>query len=74
MQLSSAGTVGDVEVKQRLAVALNGFLEPIREKRAHYEEHPDLVREALMKGTRHAKQVAEATMAEVRERMGITYF
>ncbi len=69
-----AGTVGDVEVKQSLAAALNKFLEPIREKHTYYEEHPDLVREALIEGTRHAKQVAEVTMAEVRERMGITYF
>jgi len=69
-----AGTVGDVEVKQRLAIALNNFLEPIREKRAYYEEHPGQAREALMEGTRRAKQVAEATMAEVRERMGIMYF
>jgi tryptophanyl-tRNA synthetase len=68
------GTVGDVEVKQRLAVALNSFLEPIREKRTYYEQHQDQVREALMEGTRRAKQVAEATMTEVRERMGITYF
>ena len=69
-----AGTVGDVEVKQKLARALNNFLTPIRERRAHYEDHPALVHEALMEGSRRAKQVAESTMAEVRERMGITYF
>ena len=69
-----AGTVGDVEVKQRLAMALNAFLAPIREKRAYYEERPNLVREALVEGSRQAKKVAEATMLEVREKMGILYF
>ena len=69
-----AGRVGDVEVKQRLARALNGFLAPIRERRAYYEERPDLVQEALMDGTRQAKKVASATMTEVREKMGIMYF
>jgi tryptophanyl-tRNA synthetase len=69
-----AGTVGDVEVKRRLATALNKFLDPIRERRAQYEERPALVMEALMQGTEQAKKVAAATMAEVRERMGIMYF
>ncbi len=52
------GTVGDVEVKQKLALALNAFLDPIRERRAHYEARPKLVREALAAGTGHAKKVA----------------
>jgi len=69
-----AGHVGDVEVKQRLAEAINRFLAPIRERRAHYLERPKVVEEALMEGTRRAKKVAEATMAEVRENMGIMYF
>ena len=68
------GKVGDVEVKQKLALALNRFLAPIREKRAYYEERPALVREALLEGTRRTKRVAEDTMREVRERMGILYF
>src|SRR3990170_3427761 len=45
------GKVGDVEVKQKLARALNAFLEPIRERRAYYEARPKLVREALAAGT-----------------------
>ena len=68
------GKVGDVEVKQRLAKALNTFLAPIREQRAYYQERSETAREALVEGSRGAKKVAEATMAEVRERMGILYF
>jgi tryptophanyl-tRNA synthetase len=68
------GLVGDVEVKQKLANAINRFLDPIREKRTYYEGHPMVVKEALFEGTRKAKSVAEATMREVREKMGISYF
>jgi tryptophanyl-tRNA synthetase len=68
-----AGKVGDVEVKQKLARALNTLLEPIRERRAYYEAHPALVKEALERGTSHARTVAQATMADVREAMQINY-
>ena len=68
-----AGKVGDVEVKQKLARALNSFLDPIRERRAHYEAHPNIVREALAAGTAHGKKVAEQTMAEVRAALRLTY-
>jgi tryptophanyl-tRNA synthetase len=67
------GAVGDVEVKQKLAAALNAFLDPIRERRAHFETRPNDVREALAKGTAHAKQVAEATMADVRTALKLNY-
>ena len=67
-----AGRVGDVEVKQKLAAALQEFLEPIREKRRYYEQHLDDVKGALVEGTKKAKAVAEATMAEVRSAMRIT--
>ncbi len=67
------GTVGDVEVKQKLALALNAFLGPVRERRAYFEERPDLVREALAAGTAHGKKVAEATMAEVRDALRLDY-
>ena len=59
------GAVGDVEVKQKLSIALNRFLDPIREKRAYYEGNSKVVKEALLEGTRKAKSVAEATMIEV---------
>ncbi len=66
-----AGRVGDVEVKQRLARALNAFMEPVRQRRRFYEQRMDEVKEALLAGTRRAKQVAEATMADVRSAMRI---
>ncbi len=67
------GAVGDVEVKQKLAAALNVMLDPIRERRAEYASRPDAVREALAKGTEHARKVAAETMAEVRSALKLNY-
>ncbi|MCK4316417.1 MAG: tryptophan--tRNA ligase, partial [Anaerolineae bacterium] len=46
------GKVGDVEVKENLARAINGFLDPIRERRARYEAQPGLIEEILAGGIR----------------------
>jgi tryptophanyl-tRNA synthetase len=67
------GTVGDVEVKQRLATALNTFLDPIRERRAHFAANMGLVRDALADGTSRARQGAQATMALVRDALDLGY-
>ena len=69
-----AGRVGDVEVKQKLAVALNEFLDPIRQRRRYYEQRLDDVKAALLDGTRRGKTVAEATMEEVRSAMRISAY
>src|SRR4026209_1340526 len=45
------GGAGDVAVKKKLAVAINALLDPIRERRAHFEARPKLVRDALDKGS-----------------------
>jgi tryptophanyl-tRNA synthetase len=68
-----AGNVGDVEVKQKLAAALNTFLGPIRERRAHYAAHPEIARDALASGTAFGKKTAEATMSEVRSALRLDY-
>lgn len=67
------GTVGDVEVKERLATALNAFLDPIRERRARYEANMCLVRDALEQGTNHARKLAQETMALVRDALDLGY-
>lgn len=65
------GTVGDVEVKRKLARAINTFLAPIRERRAQYEAQPGRVEEVLMAGTRRMQAVASETLAEVYAAMGM---
>jgi len=68
------GRVGDVEVKRKLARALNAFLDPIRERRAALERQPTLVEDVLHAGNRAMRAIAAETMERVREAMGITYF
>ncbi len=69
-----AGEIGCVECKKRLAARLNEVLDPIRDRRAHYEGHPEVVDEILRSGTQRAVQVGEQTLAEVKEAMKIDYF
>jgi len=68
------GKVGDVEVKEKLARAINEFLDPIRERRARYEAQPSLIEEILHSGIRRMRQESDATMRLVREAMGMTMF
>lgn len=65
------GKVGDVEVKKKLAAAINAFLEPMRERRARYEAQPSLVDDILIAGTERTRQEARQTMELVREAMGL---
>ncbi|MCA9397520.1 tryptophan--tRNA ligase, partial [candidate division WWE3 bacterium] len=67
------GTVGDVEVKEKLAKAINTFLEPIREKHYYYEQHTDEVYDMIREGNKRALLEAEKTMDDVREVMNINY-
>ena len=67
------GKVGDVEVKQKLTIALNNLLEPFRERRAYYETHLEEVRDALESGTARARTAAQETMALVRDALEINY-
>ena len=65
------GKVGDVEVKRKLARALNTFLAPLRERRARLDAQPGLVDDILIDGTRRARSVARETMEMVYEAMGL---
>jgi len=68
------GRVGDVEVKKRLAVGLNAFLEPIRERRARFASRPELVDEIIVEGSRRARAIAADTLERAREGMKMAYY
>lgn len=68
------GKVGDVEVKQKLIAALERFLEPIRERRAHFAAQKGLVEEIIARGTARARNECRQTLSEARAAMGLTYF
>ncbi len=44
------GNVGDVEVKEKLVIALNNFMDPMRERRAMYEADTGYVDHLLVEG------------------------
>jgi len=65
------GTVGDAEVKARLSAAFGRFYAPIRERYARFQADPALVDKVLLEGTEKMREVARATMKDVRSAMGI---
>jgi tryptophanyl-tRNA synthetase len=67
-----AGKVGDVEVKEKLAVALNNFLDPMRERRAKYESQSGLADEVVYDGTMRMREEARATLTAAKKAMGLS--
>ena len=74
MEECRAGKRGCVACKKELIKNIITELEPIREKRRYYEERPELVREILMDGTKHAREIAKENMARIKEAMKLNYF
>lgn len=68
------GGVGDVEIKERLIRVLENFLDPIRARREELARHPEQVYNILREGTERHRRIAQQTMKEVRQAMGIVYF
>ena len=69
-----AGKRGCVACKKQLAKNIIKYLEPIREKRKYYEEHPEIVDEILKNGTEKARKTAKETMKKVKKAMKLDYF
>ena len=67
-----AGKVGDVEVKEKLAKALNAFLDPIRERRAKYESQSGLADEVVYDGTMRMREEGRATLSLALKAMGLS--
>jgi tryptophanyl-tRNA synthetase len=68
-----AGTVGDVEVKTKLARAIITMLEPIRERRAAALARPGYLKDVLEAGSARARTVARDTMDRVRAAVNLRY-
>ena len=68
-----AGKVGDVEVKMKLAAAINATLEPIRARRAEALAAPGRLREIVLDGSQRARRVAQETMERVRAAVRLKY-
>lgn len=68
------GKVSDVEVKEKLAVAINKFLNPIRERRKEYEGDPKIIKKILENGTEKARTEAQKTLGRALKAMKLKYF
>ena len=66
------GAVGDVEVKRRLAAALEAFLGPVRERRARYTIAD--VDDIIVTGSTKARAIAQETIEAVRAAMKMDYY
>ncbi|MCJ7515203.1 MAG: tryptophan--tRNA ligase [Dehalococcoidia bacterium] len=63
--------IGCVDCKKLLAEGINETLAPLRERRASFAARPEYVSEVLIDGARRAKIIAQKTLAEVKEKMGL---
>lgn len=68
-----AGNVGDVEVKQKLIVAINNLLEPMRVRRAELESNPEKIEAILKNGVERGRVVSEEVLVKVKTAMKINY-
>jgi len=66
------GQIGCIECKKRLAKTLNDKLDPIRERRAEYEQHPERIQDIISQGCKAAQEEAAKTLALVRQAMHLS--
>ena len=59
------------EMKEMLANAIYTELQPFQEKRKYFVEHPEIVDQIITDGNNKAQALAESTVREVREKMGL---
>ncbi len=67
------GNDGSGALKKFVTEAVNNYLAPIRARRAELEGDMDYIRDVLADGNRRANEIADQTLGEVREAMGMVY-
>ena len=67
------GMGGSGQLKKYVTESVNEYFAPIRARREELVQDMDYVKDVLREGNRRANEVAEATLAEVREAMGMVY-
>ncbi|MDM8276217.1 tryptophan--tRNA ligase [Lactobacillus gallinarum] len=68
------GGLGDVKIKRYLNKVLEAELAPIRERREKYAQDEDAIYEMLLAGSKKANTVANETLEQVRDAIGLNYF
>ncbi len=64
------GSLRFSELKDAVAEAIFAEVEPIQRRRAELEANPDYVNQVIANGAEQARAIAQATIREVREKMG----
>ena len=61
------GLRGCADCKRQLGAKINERMKEIRERRTHYEQHPELVEKIIREGSEKARNEAQKVLAEVRK-------
>lgn len=67
------GMGGSGQLKRYVTEAVNNYFAPIRERRHELEQDLDYVKDVLNEGNRRANVIAQETLQEVRDAMGMNY-
>jgi tryptophanyl-tRNA synthetase len=67
------GKVGDVEVKEKLFIAIEKVLEPIRERKSKFED-TDYLLQILHHGSKRTREEAQKTLKQIKESMNLLHF
>ena len=71
-QVCTSATRGCVDCKRQLAQNLNTYLGPMRERRNELSKRPDDIKDILSAGAKTARTIAQSTIEEVYEKMGLS--
>ena len=67
------GEAGAGALKKYVTESVNAYLAPIRARRRDFEQDLDYIKDIIHDGNRRANEIANATLDEVREAMGMVY-
>ncbi len=73
MEGCKSAAFGCLECKQPVIDSIIKELKPMRERAAPFEEDPTLVKNILADGCEKARDIAEETMRDVRDAMGLSF-
>ena len=65
-------SIGCVACKKLMNTCLNNLLDPMRERRAKYENNRPLVKEIITSGTAKANEIGNRHIKEIKEKMHVT--
>jgi tryptophanyl-tRNA synthetase len=68
-----SAAIGCLECKQPVIDAIIKEQEPMRERAQHYLDDPSLLRAIIADGCDVARKLAQETMRDVREAVGVSY-